>query len=103
MAKKSTIIVLFLLALSPTLVGQTGWIIVPAMAFNGKHGTETFVKEEFSPHYSYLYMQSGTHMYAPVYFPESAQGKKVKRLTVKMYDMDDTVNGFIDVWLTKHL
>jgi hypothetical protein len=38
-------------------------------------------------------------MYAPVYFPASAQGKHVKRMSVKVYD--NTEEGLVSVHLFK--
>lgn len=95
MIKKSILILclIILLALSPTLVGQSEFVIVPPSAFNCMTSSGNWIKSDGAE--QYLYITGGVaemdRIYmAPVYFPPSATGKKVKRLSVTVLDNSST-------------
>jgi hypothetical protein len=104
MIKKSILIlgVIFLLVFSPTLVGQAEFVIVPPSAFNCMTGFGNWVKSDGAE--QYLYIKGGVEemdriYMAPVYFPPSATGKKVKRMSVTV--LDDSNTAGISVRLRK--
>ena len=85
--------VFFLLAFSPTLMGQSEFVIVPPSAFNCMTSSGSWIKSDGAE--QYLYITGGVDIMdriyiAPVYFPPSATGKKVKRMSVTVLDDSDT-------------
>ena len=91
MIKKSILIpgVILLLAISPTLMGQPEFVIVPPSAFNCMTGSGNWIKSDGAE--QYLYITAGVDIadriyMAPVYFPPSATGKKVRRMSVTVSD-----------------
>jgi len=84
--------VFFLLAFSPTLMGQSEFVIVPPSAFNCMTSGGGWVKSDSAE--QYLYITAGADFLdrtyiAPVYFPPSATGKKVKKMSVTVLDGSD--------------
>lgn len=95
MIKKSILIhcAIFLLAFSATLMGQAEFVIVPPSAFNCMTGSGDWVKSDGAE--QYLYIRGGVNdmdriYMAPVYFPPSATGKKVIRMSVMVLDGSST-------------
>ena len=85
--------VFFLLAFSSTLMGQAEFVIVPPSAFNCMTSSGSWVKSDGAE--QYLYITGGVDImdriyYAPIYFPPSATGKKVKKMSVTVLDNSDT-------------
>ena len=92
----------FLIAFSPALMGQAEFVIVPPSAFNCMTSSGSWVKSDGAE--QYLYIKGGVNIedrlyIAPVYFPPSAKGKKVKRMSVTV--LDDTESAGISVRLRK--
>jgi len=104
--KKSSLVlsVLGLFFLFPILGQAADYVNVPAMAFNSATGAETFQKKDDGAE-SYFYATGAVidqYFYAPVYFPDSAQGKSVKRISVRLYDnISDFPLGRLSVYLCK--
>jgi len=99
MIKRLSVIGISLVFIS-TAICYADWINVPAFAFNGKTGEEIFVKSELGkPYLTPNQPGREMEMYAPVYFPASAQGKKVRRISVKLHD--GTGDGLVAVTLYK--
>jgi len=106
MIKKSTLFfcVLGALFLFPMLTLAADYVHVPAMVFSSETGTETFQKEDNGDK-SYFFAKDADvakNYYAPVYFPSSAKGKPVKRMSVRLYDnISDFPLGRVTVYLRK--
>ncbi|MFC2161050.1 hypothetical protein ACFLRX_05295 [Acidobacteriota bacterium] len=89
--------VIFLLALSPALMGQSEFrimgkskfVIVPPSAFNCMTSSGDWIKSDGAE--QYLYIRGGVDIadriyMAPVYFPPTAKNKKVTGLSVTVSD-----------------
>ena len=94
MIKKSILLpcIIFLLTYSQTLMSQAEFIIVPPSAFNCMTNSGKWIKSDSTE--QYLYITGGVDIIdriymAPVYFPPSATGKKVKRMSVTLLDEND--------------
>ena len=79
-----------LVFLAPIKVLAQEYIVVPAFAFNGWEGDETFRKQEGTYSFLYTRISDNQYLFAPVYFPASADGLRVRSMAITINDGIDT-------------
>lgn len=98
MKVKMFIALAYLVILFPPFCrAQSGWITIPAVAFNCRSTAGDWGFFIGAEHYLQILSSNETNFVAPVVFPPDAQGLKVTELNATVYD--NNPDSFIEVSL----